>query len=139
MKEAIIGFVGVVVGGSIGLLGTILVFILEHEKWKKEKTIENLRIRKTDLEKRFETCLNNMEKTFETSTWNADSVFDVMYLFPENVVRAYHEIKITGTEKEKRESYYKLMGEMKKSISEIEREIQEKIDRKERFLYFFKI
>ena len=49
MYEAIIGLIGVVIGAIIGIVNQYIFAYFDVKKWKKDKIIENLRIKRSDL------------------------------------------------------------------------------------------
>ncbi len=130
MQEALFGLVGVVLGGMIGIVGQLVSIHLENKKWKKEKLIEDLRIKKHNLENKYAEALPEVRKSLDAEYINAEVALDMIHYFPENVQDAFRTLMNplehnTGT---KRSNYFKLISEVKKSLNNIDAEIKEKIE-----------
>ncbi len=130
MREAIIGLIGVVVGGLIGIVGQFFINFFDNKRWEKEKRIEHLRIKRSDLELKYEKCINSLYESLESNTYNADSVFDALIFFPENVREAY--MAVPGNDSEittRKKAVWNVSAEMKKSLVKINDQIEEEINK----------
>jgi gas vesicle protein len=135
MKEAIIGLIGVFMGGAIGVAGQILLANFDSKKWKKEKKIEQLRIQKDNLEKKYDKFIPELHKGIAENNYGAGMLSDIMYTFPKNVEDKFDEfiqlkLKIKNNDDIKvRTSILRIHSAMKKSLNEIEEKIKAEIEK----------
>lgn len=126
MSEALIG---VIIGGVIGSITTFLVLAFEYKKWKKEKRIENLRIKREELEKKYESGRKKLYEGFKKDSYDTDMVFNFEIIFPKNVSEAFKNMmydKDKSYEAKKKHSF-RIISEMKKSLAQIDKEIEEEL------------
>ena len=131
MKEAIIGLIGVVTGGLIGFTGQLIASIDNSKRWKKEKEIEHLIIKRDGLEIKYDKCIAGFIEGLETNSYPPDVVLSVVNLLPKNLSDAYikiHKEKPDNTEN-RLINILKLDYEMKKSLYEIDDEIKKVINK----------
>lgn len=134
MREAIIGLAGVIIGGIIGLVGQFILARFDNKKWKKEKIIENLRIKRENLEKRYSKCIPELYKSIEKETFSAEMTFEIIHTFPKNVAESFRKFSygnLNNQEKKKeaQKSVWDIIYEMKKSLSEIDEQIKLEIEK----------
>ena len=126
MSETLIG---VIFGGIIASIIPVVTLIYEHKKWKKGKRIENLRIKKEELEKKYEECKEKLYEGLQKEIYDTDMVFNFRSIFPKNVSEAFikmMEDKDRSTESKKDHSIL-IIAEMKKSLAEIDKEIEKEL------------
>lgn len=134
MKEAIIGLIGVFIGGAIGVVGQFMSYNFENKKWKKEKNVEQLRIQKENLEKKYEKYILKLHEGVEKNSYDTEMISDIMYTFPENVYESFKKLNKEMLEEKKDQrkikfSVFNVIGEMKKSLKEIDSKIKEEISK----------
>lgn len=131
MKEVIIGLAGVIIGGVIGIMGQFAILCFDIKKWKKGEKIKYLKAKKEELEKKYEECMKKIYEGFEKDTYNSEMVFDFEIIFPKNVSNAFNNLmkdKDKSYEAKKRHSF-SIIAEMKKSLSEIDQQIEREINK----------
>lgn len=134
MYEAIIGLIGVVIGAIIGIVNQYIFAYFDVKKWKKDKIIENLRIKRSDLSEKYDKCIPELYKSMKEGLFNAEMTFEIIHTFPENVVESFREFEFGNLDnKEKIEkaqkSAWNMIREMKRSLSEIDEQIKREIEK----------
>ena len=132
MTEAIIGLIGVVIGGVIGIVGQIIVAHFANKIWKKEKRIENLRIKRDKLEAKYNKCASDLFESLKTDLYDMDSSLDVIHSFSTNIYDAFFKViankKVGKPADDLKLNIGEFIAETKKSLNEIDTEIQKEID-----------
>jgi len=130
MTEAIIGLTGVIIGGIIGTIGQIILLCFDRKKWRKEATIKHLKTKKEQLEEKYKGYMEKLYKGMEKNSYNSEMVFDFKITFPKNVSDAFENMmrdKDKSFETKKTHSFL-IISEMKKSLSEIDQQIEREIN-----------
>lgn len=131
MEGAIIGLVGVVIGGIIGIIGQFTILCFDIKKWKRGEKIKYLKTKKEKLEKKYEDCMKKLYEGIKTGVYNSEMVFDFEITFPKNVSNAFNNMmkdKDKSYEAKKRHSF-SIIAEMKMSLSEIDKQIEREINK----------
>ncbi len=131
MIESLIGLLGALVGGAIGIITQIVNSSFEDKRWKKEKTIEVLRIKKEKLEEKYHKCTEDLYNSLKTNRYE-DSVFDVLVeSFPKNVCDAYKNVidNTTGEIEERRHLIGRFIMQTKDHLNIIEKQIMDEINK----------
>lgn len=126
MSEAL---VGVIIGGLIVSIASVATLIYEDKKWRKEKRIENLRIKKEELERKYGECREKLYEGLQKGSYDTDMVFNFEIIFPQNVSEAFRNMmhdKDKSFEAKKKHSFL-IITEMKKSLVKIDKEIEEEL------------
>lgn len=125
MSETLLG---VVVGGFLTGIGTLITTYLHHKKWKIEQRINILETRKERLEELSQKTLNKIHEGMSKNSYDTNMISDIDFLFPENVFKAFNTfmdeaIKSDQDDNVKKNAYYIIAREMKKAIKNIDDEI----------------
>jgi hypothetical protein len=131
MSESILG---VIIGGIIGIIGGITgqwtASFFDSKKLKKEKKIEYLRIKRNELEKKYKECSDLLYKSISEGEFEYDMIFNFRFIFPEKVLNAFDEMmeEDRNDPETNNKHFVFITAEMKKSLAEIDREIEEEIN-----------
>jgi hypothetical protein len=132
MEEAVVGLIGVVVGGIIAIIGQIFLANFNYKKWQKETSIEILKDRRRDLEEKYALYIGKLSRGLKEERFDTEMVFEFEYLFPKNVYDAFHKMM----DEEQRDSetkqthFFIIVAAMKKSLADIDQEIKDEIAKK---------
>ena len=121
--------VGVIIGGLIASITPVVNLIYKDKKWRKEKRIENLRIKKEELERKYGECREKLYEGLQEGSYDADMVFNFEIIFPQNVSEAFSNMMYDedkSFEAKKKHSFL-IITEMKKSLVKIDKEIEEEL------------
>lgn len=130
MNETIFSLIGVVIGGLIGIIGQFGISFFDNKRWEKEKRIEHLRIKRSELDTKYKECMESLYESLKSNTYSTASVFDAIYFFPVDVKEAYRNVKEDGDIEVRKKSVWNVEAEMKKSLAEIDKQIDDEIIRK---------
>jgi len=126
MSDALIG---VIIGGLIVSIIPVVTLIYENKKWRKEKRIENLRIKKRELERKYGECKEKLYEGLKKESYDTDMVFNFEIIFPQNVSEAFKDMmhdKDKSFQAKKKHSF-SIIAEMKKSLVKIDKKIEEEL------------
>ncbi len=129
MSEAIIGLIGVIIGGLIVTVAQFITHFLNYRKWKKEIKIQHLRLRRDKLEQVFNKAKKEILDGMTKNSYDIDMISDLQFYFPKEVFQSFEKI-ITGKEERefnKKMLFFLIIKEMKKSLAKIDEEIEEEI------------
>jgi len=123
MNDAILG---VIIGGVLTGSGTWIAMWLQHKKWKIEQKIRILENKKDRLELLSRTTLDKLSRCMHENAYDSGMLSDLDFLFPENISKVFNEfmVKEPKSDKDKKFGYYDIAREMKKCISDIDKEIE---------------
>ena len=126
---SLIGLCGAIVGGIIGIAGQIVLAFFDYKKWKKEKKIESLRMKRDRLEKLIEETHKRLIDGMEKDFYSSDMISNFKFIFPENVFNAFDNLMKDKdqTVENKNKHFYFIMSAIKKSLSDIDEEIEKEI------------
>jgi uncharacterized membrane protein len=134
IQTALIGLGGVAIGGAIGIVSPLISSYFEHKKWKKEKKIESLRLKKTTLESKYDKCVKEVYQGIKTKTFsnNIDMLMESIYLLQPNIKKELHKLVEMSQKGDLGSAAIQsqcLFNEMKKSLADIDDEIKKEIDK----------
>lgn len=116
---------GVIIGGVIASIVPVVSLFYSHRKWKVEKKIENLRIKRDRLEKLFEEAREKISDGLEKNFYSMDMITNFELIFPREVFNYFKNMMEDKDEnKRKTEHFYLIMKSMKKCLADIDNEIE---------------
>lgn len=129
MSEALIG---VVIGGVLSGLGAWIAIVIQHQRWVIEKRIKRLNEKRERLEMAYERTLIELSDCMKTDVYSAHMSSNIDFLFPEVVFEAFDKFveDEDKSEKNKRVHYFNITYAMKRSLKNIEDQIDEIILKK---------
>jgi GTP-binding protein EngB required for normal cell division len=121
--------IGVIVGALIASLMPAITLWFEFRRWGREKQIEHYRGERDRLERLFEEARIKMVKGMTENSYPIDMIATFMHRCPDNVYKAFIEMMEQKDKKEEdyRHHHLNIASEMNKSISKIEKKIEEVI------------
>lgn len=129
---AMIGFIGVIIGGIIASFTTLISLLLDYKSREKERKIKNLRLRKEGLEKKFTEARNRLNDDMKKDSYSSDMIANFEIIFPEKIWQAFKDMMTDKdkTEKKKVKHFYLIMKAMKESLKIIDDKIEKEINKK---------
>ena len=123
MSEALLG---VIIGGIIGLIPTLIVLFIEHKKWKKEINIAILQQKREKIEKRFDEAYEKIHQGIGKGSFSIDMITDILRLSPRKVSEAFDKMMLDKNQniENQRTHLLEISIEMKNSLAEIDKEIE---------------
>ena len=126
---------GVIIGGLIASITPIVMIILDHRRWQRQATLEQLRLERNRLEKMFRENLKRLSKAISENSYPSDMIMDFILTMPKEVSTKFKEFlanpKKTDTTSKK--ALINVVSSMKKSLSDIDHEIENIISQKPKF------
>ena len=119
------------VGGLISVIGQFFSLYYENKKWKKEKVLDILKVKKQDLEDKYKTSTEQLHKSFQTDTYDTDSSFNFIHIYPKDVLASFELFLKDRDENDKlkRQNLLLIFSEMKKSLADIDQKILDEINK----------
>lgn len=117
---------GVIIGGSIASIIPIIAMINDHIKWKKERKIEYLKMKKDKLEQKFKDVYKEISEGKIKEKYPVDVVSDITSILSENVsaeITKFIYLKSDDHEKVIL-ALYDISRAMKVELKDIEKEIE---------------
>ena len=127
MNEPMWGMVGVVIGGLIGSIMSGMQIYSEKSKWKKEKKIEILKVRKNELAGIYTNIKKSGLKVLSGDNHDSQALADLLTLCPKTVMEKYNKLG-NDEEKKKRFAYADLLVEMNRSLADLDKKILSILD-----------
>lgn len=121
------GLVGVIIGSILSLFGQYFLYKSENKKWQKEKRIEILRYKKENLEKKYIKYDERLRQAIQNDLIELNMGVDFMLIFPENVKKAFDKAIKNKNKAEIKSDYADVLAEERKSLLEIDKEIEEEV------------
>lgn len=124
MSETLLG---VLLGGLIGVFGSMVALAVEHRRWRREKLLEYLRDRRRQLEVLYKEVHQGVTEGLKHGRYDIEVVTNATYLCPRPVTDAFTEFMRSpkASEEEVQEELYKLSMAMKNSLAELDRRISD--------------
>lgn len=126
MSEVLIG---VVLGGLIASIAPFLSLYFSEKRWRKETKINHLRQKRDKLETLFEKTLDKLSTAISENSYPSDMMSDFDFIFPKEVSEKFEEM-MGDKEKDdlrKKFHFYDISKAMKKSLADIDKEINNEI------------
>jgi hypothetical protein len=124
MSETLLG---VLVGGAIGVLGSLATLLVEQHRWRREKRLDYLKLKRSQLELQFKEIHQGVLRGLESGRYSVDMVTTATYLVPERVAEGFQGFMAAPKQSHKQveEELYKLSMVMKRELAEIDARIQD--------------
>lgn len=122
MSEAL---VGVVIGGLLSSLGTWITLAVQQRRWVTELRIARLQEKRDKLEEASIRALDLLPKAMAENSYPSTLMSDLDFLFSEPVSSAFNKMMSDKdkTELKMKHYYYNIACEMKKTLKDIDDEI----------------
>jgi gas vesicle protein len=127
MSDALLG---VLIGGLIGISGTITTLIIQHKQWKTNKRLEYLQQKRNKYAKDFEIFSKNFLQHFGGENYDEQKLdhylaTDIFLKFPKDVAGkiASELIRFVNNDISAETTRRDIMAELNSSLQEIDEEI----------------
>jgi len=131
------GLLGVLIGGVIATIGTVVGVRYDWMKWKKEKKLEHLRDKRERLATLFRDVSNGIEQDMVADRLDLNRITNIRILCPQSVIDAFDSmIDYRLDQKEKSgvinisglgPYFAKITQAMKTCLGEIDKQIEESL------------
>ena len=123
---------GVIIGGLIASITPIIMIILDHKRWKRQARLEQRRLERIRLEKVFRENLKRLSKAISENSYPSDMIMDFILTMPEGVSTKFKEFLANPnkTDATCKKAFINVVTSMKKSLSDIDQEIESIISQK---------
>jgi hypothetical protein len=123
---------GVIIGGLIASVTPIVMLILEHRRWQRQSTLEQLRFERKRLEKIFRENLKRFSKAITENSYPSDMIMDFILTMPNEVSIIFKKFLTdpNKTDEKCKKVYLKVGSTMKKILSDIDKRIENLIFQK---------
>jgi hypothetical protein len=123
---------GVIIGGLIASITPIVMIILDHRRWQRQATLEQRRLERKRLEIVFRENIKRFSKAISENSYPSDMIMDVILTMPRGVSTKFKEFLANPkkTETKKKKALVNVVSSMKKSLSDIDHEIESIISQK---------
>lgn len=119
--------INILIGGLLASIFPVINLFLDNSKWRKENKIKYLEKKKEELKKSYEKTLNSLSDSMEKDEFDADLITEFIKIYPENVYSAFRKMVVEKDKKKYKDHYFNIIGEMKKSLSDIDKEIKKEL------------
>lgn len=121
---------GVLIGGAIASITPIITITIEYKKWKKDKRIDFLKLKREKLETSFKDASEKITIGMQDGKFSVDTLSDFDFLFPKNVSEALQKFMNEEYRSPKTTLFhnYEINREMKKALSELDHQLEEIIN-----------
>ena len=126
---------GVIIGGLIASITPIVMIILDHKRWQRQSRLEQLRFERKRLEKIFRENLKRFSKAIAENNYPSDMIMDFILTMPKEVSSKFKEFLADPdkTDAKLKKTYINVVLAMKKTLSDIDSEIENIISKKPKF------
>ena len=126
---------GVIIGGLIASITPIVIIILDHRRWQRQATLEHLRLERKRLEKVFRENLKRFSKAISENSYPSEMIMDFILTMPEEVSTKFKEFLADPkkTDVTCKKVLINVVSIMKKSLFDIDHEIESLISQKPKF------
>lgn len=118
--------IGVIIGGLIASIGTVITLLVDYKKWKSDRKIRMLRDQRGRLEVLFGEIRPLIEQGIESDAFDTKTLSAVLSLCPPKVYKAFRDMTMdedNSTEK-KRDHVLSIFLAMNEALSDIDKEIK---------------
>ncbi len=117
---------GVIIGGLIASMTPIVMLILDHKRWQRQSALEQLRFDRERLEKIFRQSLKRFSKAIAENSYPSDMIMDFILTMPNEVSIKFKEFLAdpNKTDAKCKKAYINAVSSMKKTLSDIDSEIE---------------
>jgi hypothetical protein len=126
---------GVIIGGLIASMTPIVMLILDHRRWQRQSTLEQLRFERRRLEKIFRVNLKRFSQAIAENSYSSDMIMDFILTMPKEVSTKFKEFLADPdkTDAKCKKAYMNIVSSMKKTQSDIDSKIENIIFQKPKF------
>ncbi|MGD9080982.1 MAG: hypothetical protein PVG96_16655 [Desulfobacterales bacterium] len=123
---------GVIIGGVIASITPIILIILDHKRWQRQATLEQRRLERKRLEQVFRENLKRFSRAISENSYPSDMIMDFILTMPKEVSTKFKEFLANPnkTDATCKKAFINLVSSMKKSLSDIDHEIEGIISQK---------
>ena len=75
---------GVIIGGTIGLVASVMLLVVDQRKWRADRKLEHLRIKRGEMEARFKRLREAIPAAMEDKAFTTE-ILDLTMRCPKNV------------------------------------------------------
>ena len=120
---------GVIIGGLIASVTPIVMIILDHIRWQRQSSLEQLRFERKRLEKIFRENLKRFSKAITENSYPSDMIMDFILNMPKEVSSKFKEFLAdpNKTDEKCKKAYIIVVSSMKKTLSDIDSKIENNI------------
>jgi hypothetical protein len=117
---------GVIIGGLIASVTPIVMIILDHRRWQRQSSLEQLRFERKRLEKIFRENLKRFSKAITENSYPSDMIMDFILTMPKEVSSKFKEFLAdpNKTDEKCKKAYIIVVSSMKKILSDIDSKIE---------------
>jgi len=115
---------GVVIGGAIGIISSLIVLSANYYIWKKTKKIENLRLLRDRKASLCQKVIDELPKALTEQTWPVDFGTDVILFLSEKASECLKVARQSESEEEKRAAFWDIVILLKKDVARIDEKIE---------------
>ena len=126
---------GVIIGGLIASIAPIVMIILDHRRWQRQATLEQLRLERKRLERMFRENLKRFSKAISENSYPSDMIMDFILTMPKEVSTKFKEFLANPNKPDAtcKKALINVVSSMKKNLSDIDSKIEIKISQKPKF------
>ena len=126
---------GVLIGGLIASITPIVMIFLDHRRWRRQSTLEQLRFERQRLERIFRGNLKRLSRAITENSYPSDMIMDFILTMPKEVSSRFKDFLAdpNKTDATGKKVYVDLVLSMKKTLSDIDSKIENIISQKTKF------
>ena len=123
MSDALLG---VIIGGLIASVTPIIMLILDHKRWQRQATLEQLKFERNRLEKIFRANLKRLARAIAENSYPSDMIMDFILTMPGEVSAKFKEFLADPekTDAKCNKAYMTIVSSMKMALSDVDRRIE---------------
>jgi hypothetical protein len=127
---------GVIIGGLIATVTPIVLIILDHRRWQRQASLEQLRFERKRLERMFRENVKKFSKAISENSYPSDMIMDFILIMPSEISLKFKEFlaKPNKTDAVCKKTIINVVSLMRKDLSDIDNEIERIISLKTKFV-----
>jgi type II secretory pathway pseudopilin PulG len=127
---------GVIIGGLIASISPIIMIIFDHRRWQRQAALQQRRLERKRLEKVFRENLKRFSKAISENSYPSDMIMDFILNMPGGVSTKFEEFLANPnkTDATCKKAYINVVSSMKKSLADIDHEIERIISKKPKII-----
>ena len=124
--------IGVIIGGLIASITPVLTLIVDHRHWIRESKLEHLRSERKRLENKYSKNLKMFSKAIGENSYSSDMIMEFILTMPKDISTTFKEFMSdpNKTEAKSKKAYINTVLLMKKSLTDIDKKIEDIIFQK---------
>lgn len=118
--------IGVIIGGLIASITPVLTLIVDHRHWIRESKLEHLRSERKRLENIYSKNLKSFSKAIGENSYSSDMIMEFLLTMPKDISATFKEFMSdpNKTDAKSKKAYINTVLLMKKSLSDIDKKIE---------------